>query len=392
MFEPESTDGDIESCNISRANQLLFDRFQPSSHGGNKQEMARLLNIPVDQILDFSASVNPLGPSPGTRAVLGCLESILAEYPDPDSILFCEKVSEYLQIPLRQILVTNGSVELIHLLPNLVGSGKEVIILRPFFSEYERAFRFNKIHTHSENYDVEGMFRMDIERLLNYLRGHPQIEMMVLGNPNNPTGHLWDEESLELLVQFCKSRNIFLVVDETFVEFCEKTVSVLKWVDSNPYLIVVRSMTKFYGLAGVRLGYGVMHPELRTKLKDYQIPWSVNSIAQKLGVVALDDHKYFARIKLMMLEQRERLFLELSSISGIKVFPSHANFLLFKLLTDNTREASQFYKGMLESGILVRSCSNFDGLDKSYFRVAVRTAKENRILVSKIKNQLGKEC
>jgi threonine-phosphate decarboxylase len=360
-------------------------------HGGNRQAALKGLDVPDEHVIDFSASVNPLGPSPGVLQVLGSVGPDLAEYPDPDCILLCEKISDYLNISLDQVLVTNGSTELIHLLPRLLGRRKQALILNPCFSEYERVFRLNKIHTHSLDYDAEEKFQMNPERVVSHLRKHPEIDMLVLGHPNNPTGHVWDEDSLDTLIQHCNSQKIILVIDETFIEFCDGVVSALKWSRNNQHLVVIRSMTKFFGLAGVRLGYGVMRPDLRVRLKRYQIPWSVNAIAQKMGVAALEGIKDMQSTKDIVRERRQFLSSELSGLQGVRVFPSRANFLLFQLIDSHAEAVHQFYVGLMKDGILIRNCGNFTGLDKSYFRVALRAGKENVMLISRIKAQLGKD-
>ena len=360
-------------------------------HGGNRHAAVRELSVSDGHVIDFSSSVNPLGPSPDALQVLRNMGSRLAEYPDPDSIPFCEKVSGYLKVPLNQILATNESTELIYLLPRLLGRRKEVLILDPCFSEYERAFRLNQVCTHSLNYDVEEIFQMDSGKVISHLRKHPEIEMLVLGHPNNPTGHVWDEDSLDRLVQYCGYQKIVLVVDETFIEFCDETVSTLKWVQDNPHLVVIRSMAKFFGLAGVRLGYGVMHPNSRARLKKYQIPWSVNVIAQEMGITVLEDLDHAQRTRKIVREQRQFLFSKLDDLKNIQVFPSQANFLLFQLTGGHTEAAHQLYMNLMKKGLLIRNCGNFNGLDKSYFRIAVRMERENQILVSRINAHLDRE-
>lgn len=371
------------SCSI---NNILYP-----VHGGNRHSAVRELDMPDERVIDFSASVNPLEPSPSVRLVLGSMDSYLAEYPDPETIPLREKVSEYLNVHMDQILVTNGSTELIHLLPRVLGRRKEVLILNPCFSEYEEVFRLNRIHTYSLNYDVEENFQMNPETVVSRLRRQPEIEMLILGHPNNPTGHVWSESSLDMLVEYCKSQKIILVVDETFIEFCQETVSALKWMQNNQHLIVIRSMTKFFGLAGIRLGYGVMHPSLRIRLKKYQVPWSVNTIAQKMGIAVLEDRNHAQQTRRVVRDQRGFLFSELNGLQGIRVFPSRANFLLFQLTSDRTETVHQFYLSLMKDGILIRNCGNFSGLDKSYFRIAVRMEKENEVLVSRIKSQLGEK-
>lgn len=361
--------------------------FYPA-HGGNRHAVLKGLGVPDEHVIDFSASVNPLGPSPMALSALDDLSRLVSEYPESDSFIFSEKISGYLKIPSVWILVTNGSTELIHLLPRLLEPGKEALILNPCFSEYERALCLNRIRVHSMTYDAHRSFQMSPERVINYLHHHPSVEMLVLGHPNNPTGHLWNEKSLEAVVQHCKSHKIILAVDETFIEFCGETVSALKWMRNNQYLVVVRSMTKFFGLAGVRLGYGVMHQDLRVRLKKYQVPWSVNALAQAMGIAALADREYPLKTREMVREQRQYLFSELNTLKDVRVFPSQANFLLFQLSGGHTETAPQLYMNLMKDGLLVRNCGNFSGLDTSYFRVAVRGPRENQTLVSRMKAHL----
>jgi histidinol-phosphate/aromatic aminotransferase/cobyric acid decarboxylase-like protein len=134
-----------------------------------------------------------------------------------------------------------------------------------------------------------------------------------------------------------------------------------------------------------------MQPDLSARLKKYQIPWSVNALAQKMGIVALEDNEYSIQTRKMVDEQRARLFFGLDTIPGIRVFPSQVNFLLFQLSSGQTETAHQFYMNLMKDGLLVRNCGNFSGLDKSYFRVAVRTEQENNILVSRIEAELGEK-
>jgi len=360
-------------------------------HGGNRHAALRELDVPEEHIIDFSASVNPLGPSSAVLQVLRNMKARLAEYPDPDSTLLCEKIFEHLNISMSQILVTNGSTELIHLLPRLLAHRKEALILNPCFSEYERVFQLNKIRAHSLNYNAEDNFQIDSGKVVSFLRKYPEITMLVLGHPNNPTGYVWSEHSLEKLVQYCNSQKIILVIDETFIEFCDESISALKWSHDNEHVVVVRSMTKVFGLAGVRLGYGVMHPSVRARLKKYQISWSVNAIAQEMGIAVLEDTNYLQDTRRIVRGQRQFLYSELSGLSNIRVFPSKANFLLFRFIENPDETAHHIYMDLVKDGILIRNCGNFSGLDKSYFRVAVRTKRENEILVSRIKFHLEKD-
>ena len=159
------------------------------AHGGNRHALVSGLGVPDEDVIDFSASVIPFGSSSGILSVFEDLGQLVSEYPEPYSFLFSEKVSEYLKIPSAWFFVTSGSTELIYLLPNLLETNERALILNPCFSEYERAFEINGIHVHSLNYDAESLFQISSESVIKYLHQHPLIKMLVLGHPNNPTGH-----------------------------------------------------------------------------------------------------------------------------------------------------------------------------------------------------------
>jgi threonine-phosphate decarboxylase len=198
--------------------------------------------------------------------------------------------------------------------------------------------------------------------------------MAFLCNPNNPTGRLTTRVDVLECADRARQQGCYLVVDEAFIDFCPEA-SVCNDVEKNPYLIVLKSMTKFYALSGLRIGCAVFHPSVVEKVKAYKEPWTVNSLAQDAAAAAIED-VLFRRASLEAMRE-EKAFVErgLKEI-GVPFVPSRANYYLLRL------ERAQALRAALEErGILVRDCSGFPGLDSTYLRIAVRSRKENSILL-----------
>jgi len=204
------------------------------------------------------------------------------------------------------------------------------------------------------------------------------FEMAFLCNPNNPTGRLLKRQDVKKIADAVREQKCYLVVDEAFIDF-SRDDSVIKEVAGNPYLIVLRSMTHFYALAGLRLGYGVFPINLIERLQQNKAPWTVNSLAQKAAAAALKDKVYMKESMAVM--RQEKAFLEKSFRKlGIIFFPSDANFYLVK-----TAIAPEACRHLRSKGILVRDCSDFQGLDSSYMRIAVKSHRENTAFIRELK-------
>ena len=196
--------------------------------------------------------------------------------------------------------------------------------------------------------------------------------MAFLCNPNNPTGDLLSKEEVIEIAEAARELKCLLVVDEAFIDFCPAD-SVIGNVRGNPHLIVLRSMTKFYAITGLRAGYGVFHPELIERVMEFKATWTMNTLAQKAAVAAIEDRGYAERTMDVIRNEKEFIENGLRDI-GIEFLPSAVNFYLLR-----TGNSGRIYQGMKEKGIIVRDCSNFRGLDDSFIRVAVRSRRENEI-------------
>jgi threonine-phosphate decarboxylase len=385
--------------------QEIFNVPQPFEHGGDIYRLAEELKMQERKIIDFSSSVNPLGVSKKVKAEIRKHLKYLHNYPDPEAKRFTKRLAQYHGIDPETILCGNGSTELIYLIVRTLNP-QRILIPAPTFSEYERActtscksqvtsYKLKK----ENNFDIyPDEFVKAIEgKLANLpsltftkegqegLNNSPHIthhsssscDMAFLCNPNNPTGRLLRREDVRKIADAAKKLKCYLIVDEAFIDFCADD-SVINDVGENPHLIVLRSMTPFYALSGLRLGYGVFPQHLISRLKAYKEPWTVNNLSQRAAVVALKDKFY--RNETLRLIKAEKQFLEKNFKKiGIEIFDSDANFYLLKI-----SNAADICQQLKRKGILVRDCSNFRGLDDTYLRVAVKSHRENTILIKEL--------
>lgn len=353
-----------------------------SSHGGNVARAAREYGLSERSIIDFSASINPLGPSPGVyRAITEELWKI-RNYPDTDCGDLPAMLADYLGVGRENLLLGNGGAEIIYILPRAIKIDS-ALVLAPTFSEYARAV---KAAGGKVQYKVLGRAGGDFpaDEVAGYL---PGCDAVFLCNPNNPTGRLFSCSDLVTLLGAAEKAGAFVIVDEAFMDFVpgRENVSLMPLACSRPGLVVLYSMTKFFGIPGLRLGAAVAEPGLIGRLKKMKDPWSVNTLAVAAGEAALRDRAHMAATLKTVREEREYLFAALSEIPGLTPFPSEANFLLADI-SGTGMESHQLVEKMAAMGILIRNCANFYGLDTRFVRVAVRTRAENESLVRALKS------
>ena len=350
-------------------------------HGGNIYLLASYLGIAESGIIDFSASINPLG-------VPACVHSAIKEnleclfnYPDPDTKRLRFKIAEHCGIDAESIVCGNGSTELIYLIVRALRP-TNVLIPAPTFSEYERACaRSQGVKIARHELKKEAYFDVDPESLMRAMAGENGLsapcDMLFLCNPNNPTGRLIKREDMLRIAGAAARLECTLVVDEAFIDFCPDA-SITDEVKSNPYLVVLRSLTKIYALSGLRIGYAVLHPSLLDAVKEAKEPWTVNTLAQIAGITALGDAAYKTETFRVIKEQKQNLEAGFARL-GITYFPSSANYYLLQL-----EKAQEVISCLRMKGILVRDCSNFPNLDGTYIRVAVKSKSDNIRLLKEI--------
>lgn len=361
----------------------LSQKYIHSEHGGQAHLIQGALSE-HKKIVDFSASINPLGPSRNIELITEDVFSAISKYPDPQSSELKQVLSHYLKVEESCIVITNGATELIYLIPHLIKKEQEVLVLVPIFSEYQRALKLSKIPVRTIPYDIGKGFEPPIDKLISFLNKNSRIGTVIIGHPNSPTGRLWSQNTLDALAKYCEEKGIFLIIDETFIDFCPAEASALKRYKEFSKLILIRSMTKFFALPGLRLGYGVMDSKWARVIEKFRPPWSVNSLAQTFGLVSLQDKTFIKNSKSFVQKQRRFLFKHLADMPWLKVYPSDTNFLLFRLKVSHEELSKRFYYQLLQEGFILRNCGNFENLDSSYFRISVRNRDENKLLLSKI--------
>ncbi len=349
-------------------------------HGGNIYALARQLACPPDQIIDFSASINPLGISPRALRSLDQALNRLDHYPDPHSTVLKEQLSVYHHLKPQCLLVGNGSTELIYLLPRAL-KPKKVLIVSPTFSEYERACRLNGAKVDHLWLRARDEFKVKVDAVVK--KAHEGTDMLFLCNPNNPTGQLLSREEIRWLLKKLADTSVFVVLDEAFIDYQPEQsllASALGEPDNAgmnyPNLVVLRSFTKFFALSGLRVGYLVARPGLIKKLISEKEPWSVNTLAQVAAGESLQDTLYIKESLRFMEMERPRFISALSSIPGLLVLPSHANFVLIRLVK-HAVSVQGLYESLASEGLLIRDCTSFRGLGPGYLRVAVKKQEDN---------------
>jgi threonine-phosphate decarboxylase len=357
-------------------------------HGGNVHAASRELGLPLAKILDFSASINPLGPSRHVLRVIRQTIPQLIHYPDPECTVLRTALSRRYRLPADLFVIGNGSTELIDLVPRLLprltadDSGR-VVIIGPTFSEYARAIARHGGSAIELHADRKSAYEPPIREAIREVARTP-LAAIVLCNPNSPTGRLVPAATMRELLDAASRRNVWVILDETFAEYADAG-SVIRDVVRRPRLVVLRSFTKFYALPGLRVGYAVAPHDVAARLRSLLPPWSVNTLAQGAAVAALSDAQYAARSRRFMKRERARLTDRLEAVPGLKVYRSRANFLLLEV----PGFASDTVAVLRRHGVLVRDCSGVPGLTQSTIRVAVRSRAENNRLLRLLRSVLS---
>ena len=357
-------------------------------HGGKWLAALRQWDEKNGPLLDFSANINPLGLAASVEeAILKALPDVV-HYPDCSGAELKQAISEHYAVEPEQITLGNGAVELLYLLCQQK-KPEAILVPAPTFSEYERAARASGAAIRYLDLQEEKGFALELNALKELL---PQVEMIFICNPNNPTGRLLQFSEVQEIVKAAARYDCCVVVDESFLDFVAETekFTCRSLLAEYPNLCILHSLTKFYAIPGLRLGFMLCEPEFAARLALGKDPWNVNTLAQAAGCAGLRDRDYQAAS--VELVAAERLFLEssLAEIPGVRPYPGAVNFILLQIKAAGLT-AEEFSLRMAKLGVLVRDCSNYPGLSNEYVRVAVRSRKENERLLKSIRQVVGSE-
>ena len=349
-----------------------IENLKVCPHGGVNYAELKAMNLTPEEVIDFSGGSNPSMPPPGIRKILNSIA--INQYPDSEATELRQRLSEKLGVAPDNILAGNGAVELIRLIAlDYFGHGDSVLILAPTFGEYEVACQIVGAVVFKQWARAEEDFAPRVEETIRLVKQrHPKG--IFICNPNNPTGHYLSRQEVEAILE--AGVNTLLILDEAYIAFVDESWSSRDLI-SRGNAIIVRSMTKDYALAGLRLGYAIANQEIIESLRRVRPPWNVNVVAQKAGVIALEDTDYLERCEQEVRQVKQFLTTELYR-SGFTVVPSKANFFLVRV--GNARD---FRSALLKHGILVRDCTSF-GLPE-YIRITPRLMPECQKLIATIK-------
>ncbi len=351
-------------------------------HGGDIYRVMEEYSLKREEIIDFSANINPLGPPEGVLEMLrGSLEE-LVHYPEPRGRSLCKKLALGHGIKEDQVILGNGAVHLIYpLFQMLKRDYQRAIIVEPTFFEYRLALQSSGIQIQSHILKEERDFSLHLPSLMRLWK---RKDLIILCNPNNPTGGVIPREILQEILSHLEKRESLLFMDEAFMDFLSPDESLIQSRESFHRLFILRSLTKFYSLPGLRMGYGIGDTKIIQRLKERIPPWSMNHLAQKAALWSLDDSNFQAKTCSFIREEREYMVESLKELP-VKVFPSKSNFLLVKLESTQV-ESSELIRALLARGIMIRDSSSFVGLKEGFFRLAIRSREENKALLAGLKD------
>ena len=361
--------------------------MQKHQHGGNLNLAARKYGLDPEKILDFSVNTNPLGPPEVIHALLEKGLRYVTAYPEPYCETLKEEYASSLSITPDQLIFTNGAVELIYMVIQALRP-RTVLIPAPTFSEYEIAARAFQTCLKLFRLPREKDFLPELNALIRAARG---VDMVFLCNPNNPTANLYPPEILQPFFEFCDAEGIFVIIDESFLIFHKHwlELSAVPKTKASKNLLILQSLTKFYSIPGLRVGYGVAHPETIALLSRFQPPWQVNSLAQVAAKEILKDDSFKLSTCTYVEQERSQFSAALSAVNEVRVYPSDAPFLLLALGENLT--APSLVDSLARKGILVRDCSNFAYLGNNHIRVAVKDREKNSLLVIELTKSVNEQ-
>lgn len=353
-----------------------------SQHGGNIIEAAAVMGVDANSLIDFSANINPLGmPYSLKRAIVENF-ALAERYPDVEYSALHQALANHHQVPQAWVLAGNGETELIF---NLVQqlAPRKALLLTPGFAEYRRALMRSGCEIADFLLSEANNWQPD-ESLLKELT--PDLDCLFLCTPNNPTGQLLDNALLLAIAQRCCENDISLIVDEAFLDFLPQEVGLIPHLSRFPQLYVLRSLTKFFAIAGLRLGYLVSaDTELVNRIRQHREPWTINAFAALAGEVILNDREYIEASYRWLSTEQPRLFNGLNTLQGIKVWQPQANYIFLRC----DIHGFDLQRALLEESILIRHCANYPGLDARYYRVAIKSPADNDRLLDALRRLIS---
>ena len=345
-------------------------------HGSDLEKIEAVYGIRKDEIVSFSANVNPLGISKKLRSELSEHIDVITTYPDREYTALRHAIATYCGTKEDHIIVGNGSTELIALFIQITHPAK-ALILGPTYSEYEREIALEGGRTTYYPLREQQDFKLQLEDFKSKLTD--DLDLVVLCNPNNPTSTCISKNDMRDILDVCKEHSIYVMVDETYVEFVDDIASVSAIPLTAYYnnIIILRGTSKFFAAPGLRLGYAITgNTDLLHQINQYKNPWMINSLAEKAGEIMFSDTDYINEARDLIISERKRLYEKYNATSRFKAYAPTANFMLLKILDENESAETLFDRAIREK-MMIRDCSTFPFLNDRYIRICFMSPEDN---------------
>ena len=360
---------------------IIMIKHSDHFHGSDLETIEKVYGIMKEDIISFSANVNPLGISPKLKSTLSERIDAIMSYPDREYSSLRKKIAEYVHTDMDNVIVGNGSTELISLFIQ-IKHPKKALIIGPTYSEYEREVSLGGGQTRYYRLEEETDFTLDITKLEEELT--EDVDLLVICNPNNPTSTSITRSDMRKILDICKQKGIFVMVDETYVEFA---VDVLK-ITSAPLtgyynnIIILRGISKFFAAPGLRLGYAICgNADLIKEINQRKNPWTINSLAAIAGEIMFADESYIRETRALIASERERICTILDTCKNVRYCKPTANFVLVKILREDVTSMDLF-EAAIKKGLMIRDCSTFPFLNNKFIRFCFMTPELNDALLA----------
>ena len=354
-------------------------------HGSDLEKIEEYYHIPKEEIIQFGANVNPLGLSDTVKSELAAHLDIISSYPDRNYTDLKKAISSYCNVDSENVVVGNGSTELISLLISQ-RAAKKALVLGPTYSEYERELSLTGGRLAYFDLKESDDFVLNVPKLLDTLG--QDFDLFIMCNPNNPTSSSISQGEIRNILEYCHQKNIFVMIDETYVEFAPDIDAITAVPLTLQYdnLMVIRGVSKFFAAPGLRFGYGITsNRDFLSMLLVHQNPWSLNSIGAFAGELMLKDTEYIEKTWNLIDSERSKIYNELNTLDTIKVYPPSANFILVKILKEGVTSFDVFEAAIKEK-MMIRDCSSFKSLTGEYIRFCIMNPEDNKRLLKILKN------
>lgn len=345
-------------------------------HGSDLEKIEQIYGIKKEEIVSFSANVNPLGVSPMLRSTLSNHIDAITTYPDREYTALRKCIADYVDTDYENIIMGNGSTELISLFIQ-IEHPKKALILGPTYSEYEREISLGNGTCLYYPLKEEQDFSLDVAHFTSHL--NESIDLLVICNPNNPTSTAITRKDMRKILDICKQNDIFVMVDETYVEFADnyEDINSIPLTAFYNNIVILRGTSKFFAAPGLRLGYAITgNRNLIKAINTRKNPWTINSLAVIAGEIMFKDTDYIQATKQLISTERARMYNIFSNDSRFKVYKPSGNFMLVRLLDDALTSEALFDRAIREK-MMLRDCSTFPFLDNKYIRFCFMSPEMN---------------